>query len=304
RVFVLVGVRYLGLAQWGTHISSLALLGRCTDGSLAIFVTVPGTTSVRISGDNQLVIDTTPHAETSPAGNGFHLLGQPVVGPGGTVEVWGLARPFEATIGTVLLDDTGAPPSVDAPPFVMTTDWTESWGLFQYRAHGLDPGDYLLSLVQEGGEEAIEFSVPFTVEDRADDETVTDSDLAILDGLHALARGDDVDLPFAEQVTISLGTDHEATLSDDWTIDVEEWNGYAGPFDVLGPLRSEPGITFPAVGPVTHCAGPLLDVPWESARQLTIRPAGISSCLEWYAVSVFLNSNGEIDRVMLDLWEP
>jgi hypothetical protein len=37
---------------------------------------------------------------------------------------------------------------------------------------------------------------------------------------------------------------------------------------------------------------------------LTIQPAGVSSCLEWYAVSVFLNDAGPIERVMLDLWEP
>ncbi len=47
-----------------------------------------------------------------------------------------------------------------------------------------------------------------------------------------------------------------------------------------------------------------MEIPWASARQLTIEPAGVTSCLEWYAVSVFLNDAGEIERVMLDLWEP
>lgn len=308
-VFVLDDVPYAWDAQSGTHESSVGFVGRWTDGSLAIFITVPGTTSVRVSEGNQLVIDTTPYSETSPSGNGFHLLGQPVVGPGGTVEVWGLARPFEASIGTTLLDSTGGPPDIDAPPFVMTTDWTEAWGLFQYRAHGLQPGDYLLSLVQEGGEEAIEFSVPFTIADRSDDQTVTDADLAITDGLRALARGEEADLPWADEVTISLGVDHEKVLGDPndagaWRVEVEGWNGYAGPFEVLGPLRDESGITYPAVGKIPHCAGPPLDIPWEAARQLTIQPAGISSCLEWYAVSVFLNDAGQITRVMLDLWEP
>ena len=304
-VFVLDGVPYAWDPQSGTHESSIALVGRWIDGSLAIFVTVPGTTSVRVGESNQLVIDTTPYGETSHAGNGFHLLGQPVVGPGGTVEVWGLARPFEASIGTTLLDSTGGPPEIDAPPFVMTTDWTEAWGLFQYRAHGLEPGEYLLSLVQEGGEEAIEFSVPFTIPDRSEKQTVTDADLAITDSLRAFARGEDTDLPLADEVTISLGVTHEASLSEnDWTIDIEEWNGYVGPFDVLGPLRNEAGITTTTIGPVDHCAGPPLDIPWESVRQLTIQPAGITSCLEWYAVSVFLNDAGEINRVMLDLWEP
>lgn len=308
-VFVLEGVPYAWDPQSGTHESSVALVGRWTDGSLAIFVTVPGTTSVRVTDRNQLVIDTTPYAETSPAGNGFHLLGQPVVGPGGTVEVWGLARPFEASIGTTLLDSTGGPPEVDAPPFVMTTDWTEAWGMFQYRAAGLEPGEYLLSLVQEGGEEAIEFSVPFEIPERSPEDTVTEADLALTDRLRAFARGASEDLTFADDVVISLGVDHEQTLGDPydvdlWMIEVDEWNGYAGPFDVLGPLRGEVGITVSTIGPVAHCAGPPLEIPWDSSRQLTLTPAGASSCLEWYAVSVFLNDAGEVNRVMLDLWEP
>lgn len=308
-VFVLENVPYAWDPQSGTHESSVALVGRWMDGSLAIYVTIPGTTSVRVTAGGQLVIDTTPYETANPAGSGFHLLGEPVVGPGGTVEVWGLARPFEATIGTTILGPDGGPVEDVGPPFVMTTEWTEAWGLFQYRAVGLEPGEYLLSLVQEGGEEAIEFSVAFEIPDRSPDATVTDGDLEITDGLLAEARGADVGLPFADDVTISLGTDHEASLSDPdegagWTIDVDEWNGYAGPVDVLGPLRGEQGITITSVGPQPHCASPPLDVPWDAARQLTISPAGVSSCLEWYAVSLFLNDAGQIERVMLDLWEP
>jgi hypothetical protein len=308
-VLILEDVPYAWATESGSFESSAALVGRWTDGSLAIFLTIPGTTSVQVSDTGDLIIDVTPFGMTPLAGNGLHILGEPVAGPGGTIEVWGLARPFEANIGTILLDSTGGPPAVEAPPFVMTTDWTEAWGLFQYRAHGLAPGTYRLSLVAEGGVEGIEFSVPFEIPNRDVDETVTADDLAILDGIHAEARGAGPGLAFADDVTIHLGVAHEASLSDPdtgagWTIDVEGWNGYAGPFDVLGPLRSEAGITIPSAGPVPHCAGPPLDVPWDSARQLTIQPAGVSSCLEWYAVSVFLNGAGEIERVMLDLWEP
>ncbi|MEX1271263.1 MAG: hypothetical protein WEB55_02300, partial [Acidimicrobiia bacterium] len=308
-VFVLEDVPYAWATQSGTFESSAALVGRWTDGSLAIFVTIPGTTSVRVAETGELVIDATPFGTTQFAGNGFHILGEPVVGPGGTIEVWGLARPFEANIGTTLLDSTGGPPDIDAPPFVMTTDWTEAWGLFQYRAVGLEPGNYLLTLVQEGGEQAIEFDVPFVVPDRDPESTVTSADLELTDGLIEEARTGGTEQAFADDVVISLGIDHEASLSDPvegngWTIDVDEWNGYAGPFDVLGPLRNETGITTTTVGPQPHCAGPPLDIPWQSSRQLTIQPAGISSCLEWYAISLFLNDAGEIERVMLDLWEP
>ena len=304
-VLILEDVPYAWATESNTYESSAALVGRWTDGSLAIFLTIPGATSIQISETGDLVIDVTPFTAITPlAGNGFHILGEPVVGPG-TIEVWGLARPFEANVGTTILGPDGNPVEGVGPNFVMTTDWTEAWGLFQYRAVGLEPDEYLLTLVQEGGEQAIEFDVPFTVPERDSADTVTESDLELTDGIMDLARGEDVDVPFADGVTISLGVDHDASLAEnDWTIDVEEWNGYAGPFDVLGPLRNEGGITTTSLGPQPHCASPPLDIPWESARQLTIQPAGISSCLEWYAVSLFLNDAGEIDHVMLDLWEP
>ncbi len=310
-IIVLDDVPYAWATQSGTFDSSVALIGRWTDGSLAIFVTVPGTTSVRVSDRNQLVIDVTPHdVPSGTAGSGFHLLGAPVVGPGGTVEVWGLARPFEANIGTTILDHTGGPVPDAGPPFVMTTDWTEAWGLFQYRASGLAPGEHLLTLVQEGGEQAIEFAIPFVVPDHSAGDAVTPEDLTVVDALRAFARGVlDADVTFADEVTVSLGVDHAAvsdfsSVSTAWRIDVDEWNGYAGPFDVLGPLRGEVGITTTSVGPRPHCAGPALEIPWSFARQLTIEPAGVTSCLEWYAVSVFLNDAGDIERIMLDLWEP
>jgi hypothetical protein len=307
--FVLEGVPYAWDPQSGTHQSSVALVGRWFDGSLAIFVTIPGTTSITVADTGQMVIDVTPYGTPQYAGNGIHVLGEPVVGPGGTVEVWGLARPFEATIGTTILDESGGP-AADAivPPYVMTTDWTEAWGLFQFRASGLQPGTHLLTMVMEGGEEAIEYDVPFVVPAHTPETAVTEGDLALTDALRAFARGSGDVPPFAGTVMLSLGVDHETELgpsdADAWTVDVEEWNGYAGPFDVLGPLRGEVGITTTSVGPRPHCAGPPLEVPWSSARRLTIEPAGITSCLEWYAVSVFLNDAGQIDRVMLDLWEP
>ena len=309
-VLILEDVPYAWATESNTYESSAALVGRWTDGSLAIFLTIPGATTMQVSETGDLVIDITPFTETTPlAGNGFHILGEPVAGPGGTVEVWGLARPFEANIGTTILGPDGNPVEGVGPNFVMTTDWTEAWGLFQYRAVGLEPGEYLLTLAQQGVDRDIELDVPFIVPERDPESNVTEADLELTDGLRAFARGTSEASDFANSIQISLGTAHVATLPNPsarnpWTIEVDEWNGYAGPFDVLGPLRSEAGITTTSVGPQPHCAGPPLDIPWEYARQLTIQPAGISSCLEWYAVSLFLNDDDEIEHVMLDLWEP
>ncbi len=308
---ILDGVPYAWATQSGTFQSSVALVGRWTDGSLAVFVTVPGSTSVQVTDDGRLVIDVTPDAPSGPAGAGFHLLGSPVVMPGGAVEVWGLARPFEANIGTTILGADGSPVEGVGPPFVMTTDWIDAWGLFQYRAVGLESGVHLLTLVQEGGDQAHELAVEFTVPDRQPAETLLSSDLELTDRVRAFARGEisASDLPFTDAVEISLGTDHLATVTDpgdpsSWLIDTAEWNGYAGPFDVLGPLRSEAGITTTLVGPQPHCAGPPLDTPWPSVRRLSIQPTGTTSCLEWYAIDVFLDGDGAITRLMLDLWEP
>jgi hypothetical protein len=306
-VLVLEGVPYAWATQSGTFQSSVALVGRWTDGSLAIYVTVPGSTSVRVADTGQLIIDVTPLAATGPAGGGFHLLGAPVVGAGGTLEVWGLARPFEANIGTAILRDGNG--TDIGPPYVMTNDWTEAWGLFQYRTAGLAPGEYLLTLVQEGADQGIELAVPFAVDD-VDAEPVTDADLAVTDALRGFAWGTvaSSDVGFADTVAISLGNDHESVVLDvndpaAWLINEDEWNGYAGPFDVLGPLRSEAGITVTLVGPQPHCASPALDA-WVAFRQMSIQPAGITSCLEWYSIDVFLDAGGDIERIRLDLWEP
>jgi len=311
-VFVLEGVPYAWATESGDFESSVALIGRWTDGSLAIFVTVPGTTSIQVADTGQLVIDVTPDGTGVISEGGFHLIGQPVVGVGGTLEVWGLARPFEANIGTTILDQSGGP--VDGLlPYVMTNDWTEAWGLFQYRASELEAGEYLLTLVREGGDQAIELAVDFTVPARDPADTVTEADLAVTDALLAFARGEigAADGGLANTVEIALGTAHTATVSDTddptaWVIDEELWNGYTGPFDVLGPLRRETGITTTAVGPQPHCAAPPLDTPvaWDTQRRLSIQPAGITSCLEWYAIDVFIDGDGTIVRVILDSWEP
>jgi hypothetical protein len=307
---VLEGVPYAWATHSGTFESSVALVGRWIDGSLAIFVTVPGFTSVQVTDDGRMVIDVTPSAPSGPAGLGFHLLGAPVVTPG-AIEVWGLARPFEATVGTSLFRD-GAPLEGVGPPYVMATDYTDAWGLFRYRAAGLEAGDHVLAVSRQGGPEDVSsLDIPFSVPAHSPDAAVTEADLQLTDQLRSLARGEAglPPVPFADTVTISLGVDHVAALLDPttpgaWIIDVDEWNGYAGPFDVLGPLRAEAGMTVTLVGPQPHCAAPPLDAPWTSARRLSIQPTGVTSCLEWYAVDVFVDSSGAVTHVMLDLWEP
>ena len=61
----------------------------------------------------------------------------------------------------------------------------------------------------------------------------------------------------------------------------------------------------PAPYPVL-CASPPLDRPAEFAddRQINIEPINIDSCLQRYAISLFVDENEQIAAVYLDLWEP
>ncbi|NND12951.1 MAG: hypothetical protein HKO10_03235 [Acidimicrobiia bacterium] len=60
------------------------------------------------------------------------------------------------------------------------------------------------------------------------------------------------------------------------------------------------------VGSHPHCAGPPMPVAegFEELTQISIQPAAPDSCLEWWTVDVFLDDQGDIAGVTLDMWEP
>ena len=103
-----------------------------------------------------------------------HLTGEPQIEPGAVI-VEGIARPFEASVGVEIVDGNGAPVSarysggsigdIEGEQYgVDTTDWTEAWGLFNFRAEGLAPGDYTILLDTDGGSDTpILVEVPFTI---------------------------------------------------------------------------------------------------------------------------------------------
>lgn len=103
-----------------------------------------------------------------------HLLQEPQTEPGAVI-VEGIARPFEATLGIQIVDAAGAPVSarysggalggIEGDQYgVNTTDWTEAWGYFIFRAEGLAPGEYTLVLDGDGGSDNPRLvEVPFTI---------------------------------------------------------------------------------------------------------------------------------------------
>ena len=89
-------------------------------------------------------------------------------------------------------------------------------------------------------------------------------------------------------------SDHAA-----WTLDIADFDGLSGPFNIFEQFEQvnsfDPvGETKLTVGPHNHCAGQPLLLPesLQGLRQLSIQPTGIDSCLQWFAVDVFVDDAG------------
>ncbi|MCP3910051.1 MAG: hypothetical protein GY713_03760, partial [Actinomycetia bacterium] len=149
------------------------------DGSLQLWSTQPTrrTTVEGLSDRGIVVIDLTLDPASSPPATGPGVvLTQPVNPWKGSVEVTGIARPFEAIVEAQIEDDTGAPVSAiysgslrwgtrRASGYgVETNDWTEAWAPFAVRAEGLAPGDYTMVLEAEAsGDPLSGLRIPFSV---------------------------------------------------------------------------------------------------------------------------------------------
>ncbi len=137
---------------------------------------------------------------------------------------------------------------------------------------------------------------------------MTDSLIGFAQGLVAFEE-----LSFADEVALGLGNAELLTVDGSdlasttaWIIQHAEFAESTGPFDIIGPLRTEAGITQVNVGPRPHCAGPPLDFgpEWDQGQHLVIEPTGIDTCLMWYAIHLLLNDRGQIQAVNLDLFGP
>ncbi|MFW2382455.1 MAG: protease inhibitor I42 family protein [Acidimicrobiales bacterium] len=142
----------------------------------------------------------------------------------------------------------------------------------------------------------------------------TSEEVALVAAFVAFAQAPNPDtasgVPFAPSVSIGLGPDVLSTVSDvdagdpnNWWLDVEEYDGYAGPFSALELIKT-PVKT--GVGQHTRCAGPPVPAPagFEDARQISIQPQVATSCLEWWTIDLFLTDDGAIEGVTLDLYGP
>lgn len=132
-------------------------------------------------------------------------------------------------------------------------------------------------------------------------------------GLEPIPFADEVVLGLANRVLVVRAADE---LSDPaaWLLNAEAFRGYVGPFSAVELLRTPPaesGVPVPwelqvVVGSHPHCASPPVAPPAEIAelRRVSVQPARPDGCLAWWTVDLFLNPDGRIAGVTLDLWEP
>lgn len=244
----------------------------------------------------------------------------------GSVDVTGLARPFEANLGVMIEDQAGQPVEalwsgssflgtiVTDAYAVMTNDWMTAWGSFAARAEGLEAGSYVLVLSPDGGsDQPRTLRIPFEVEEAGSVAEAPSAEAnAIAIALAAFASGGAAPA-MTDQVMLRLGPSISeirtaASLTDpsNWTIDAPEFRAYSGPFDFLGFVRNRPFVSV-AEGQVNHCASAPVEY-WPTVRlvrpAIHMQPIGIDSCLEWFHLALRVDQQGRIAEVVLDIWEP
>lgn len=142
-----------------------------------------------------------------------------------------------------------------------------------------------------------------------------DRDRALVDLVDGFGRGvAGARPPTAPTLRIGLlGGDPVVTLAGRNAQDVDRWRVAqpqgrpADAWPVLAELVLSGGRYRVDVGPHPRCVGP--DVSPAPAfmglRQVAVTPLGpLESCLDWWAVDLFVDQTGRIHGVNLDLWEP
>jgi hypothetical protein len=143
-------------------------------------------------------------------------------------------------------------------------------------------------------------------------ETTTTSGLptevSLVDGFVDFAKDADDEnfsrLPLAESVMLGLGPEVVSSVKsselrnpDAWLLELEEFRAYEGPFSALRLLESLDGYNV-SVGEHAHCASPPMPPPdrLEDHTRVSVHPrlGSDASCLMWYSVDFFIDSNGMV----------
>lgn len=116
------------------------------------------------------------------------------------------------------------------------------------------------------------------------------------------------------RVALGLGerllvTRDAAELADPsaWRLDAgrESFRDLRGPFSALERIAENGGRQMVA-GPHRRCVSPPTPPPAAVAdlRRISAQPATVTSCREWWSVDLYLEDDGTVRAVTLDLWEP
>lgn len=146
---------------------------------------------------------------------------------------------------------------------------------------------------------------------RSDEEKLVDAFVAFAEDPTAERLAD---LPIGEWVWLGLGSRLylERAASDlvkpfAWQIEEEMFRAYVGPFSALNALQNL-GVYQVAIGEHPHCASAPIPAPdgYEEMFRISVQPADdqIDSCLQWATVDFFVNSEGLVEAITLDVWEP
>lgn len=133
-------------------------------------------------------------------------------------------------------------------------------------------------------------------------------------------------LPLANELALGLSRDIESTLDRSEAADTSAWvlrakyfRAYTGPFSALELIQRHAkeagsdsvrgrGAFQVSVGEHPHCASPPVPAPREfkDYRRVSVQPShsSIDSCLSWFTVDLFLDEQGSVAAITLDLWEP
>ena len=147
--------------------------------------------------------------------------------------------------------------------------------------------------------------------------TPADPQRAAMNALIAFARAPSDGrwdaVPFAAIVDLGLGDSlrtqrsaRELRNPGAWLLTLDLFRARAGMTSALELIAAEQGRLRVTEGPHPHCVSAPVPPPQEVADldRVVVQPRDPDGCLDWWTVDAFVNGDGEIEAVTLDLWEP